>query len=146
MKDKPISRINDREALSRIGQRATSQRALLLELINEVEHLDAGDLYRRAKERQPRISLSTVYRTLQLFKRLGLVQERHLDKAHHHYEARARAEHHHLVCLGCGKIIEFDCPLCRQKREDMARANDFEITEVEVRFAGYCASCRKDRG
>jgi len=60
------------------GQRVTSQRRLLLDLIRQSEgHLDADELYRLAKEREPRISLSTVYRTLRLFKELGLVEERH---------------------------------------------------------------------
>ena len=109
-------------------------------------HLDADELYRRAKERYPRISLSTVYRTLQLFKRLGLVEERHLGEEHHHYEAKGRAQHHHLICLGCGKVVEFECPFAGQMREEVGRENDFEITEAEVYLAGYCSGCRRERG
>ncbi|MCK4722357.1 MAG: transcriptional repressor, partial [Dehalococcoidia bacterium] len=93
------------------GQRITSQRRLLLDLLRQSEgHLDADELYRRAKEQEPRLSLSTVYRSLRLFKELGLIEERHFIEEHHHYEARSETEHHHVVCRGCGKVIEFECP------------------------------------
>jgi len=78
-----------RKALNVAGMRVTNQRALLLELIRQGKgHLDADELYRRAREKQPRLSLSTVYRTLQLLKKLGLVEELHFDENHHHYEVR----------------------------------------------------------
>ena len=99
--------------------RATSQRALILEIIRRGKgHLDADEVYRRARDKQPRLSLSTVYRTLRMFKKLGLVEELHFDDAHHHYEAKPSAEHHHLVCRGCGKIVEFECPLSQKMKED----------------------------
>ena len=99
---------NSRRVLSVPGLRATNQRALILEIIRRGQgHLDADEVYRQAREKQPRLSLSTVYRTLQLLKRLGLVEEVHFDEAHHHYEVKPSSEHHHLVCLGCGKVIEF---------------------------------------
>jgi len=98
---------NSHRVLKMPGLRVTNQRALLLGLIREGKgHLDADELYRRAREKQPRLSLSTVYRTLQLLKKLSLVEELHFDETHHHYEVKPSDEHHHLVCLGCGKVIE----------------------------------------
>ena len=127
-------------------QRTTAQRLLLFELMRQGEgHLDADELYRRARERQPRLSLSTVYRTLKLFKGLGVVEERHFTEAHHHYEVRSSAEHHHLLCLGCGKVVEFECPLSQQLKGDVARANDFEVTGAEVRMVGFCSICRQGK-
>src|SRR5512134_1872772 len=94
------------------GLRVTSQRALILDIIrNGKGHLDADEVYRLARRKQSRISLSTVYRTLQTLKKAGLIDEVHFDENHHHYEVRASAEHHHLVCLGCGRVIEFEYPL-----------------------------------
>lgn len=133
-----------RRALSAAGMRITSQRALLLELIRQ-GHLDADELYRRAREKQPRLSLSTVYRTLHLLKGLGLVEELHFDETHHHYEVKPSAEHHHLVCLGCGKIVEFHNPLSRYIKKNIPEAKDFEIINTELRMTGYCPSCRKGR-
>lgn len=129
------------------GQRVTSQRRLLLDLLRHSEgHLDADELYRLAKEREPRISLSTVYRALSLFKELGLVEERHFADEHHHYEVKRKREHHHLVCLGCGKVVEFEYPLTKRIKEHMSRQSGFEIVNASVSLEGYCERCRQERG
>ena len=136
-----------RRVLNQAEKRATAQRMLLLELIRRGGgHLDAEELHQRARKRQPRLSLSTVYRTLQLFKHLGLVEEHHFDESHHHYEMRSQAEHHHLVCLGCGKVIEFQCPLTVQMKQDVAGKNDFEVLGTEVRMVGLCSDCQSKEG
>lgn len=128
------------------GQRVTSQRRLLLDLLRHSEgHLDADELYRLAKEREPRISLSTVYRALSLFKELGLVEERHFADEHHHYEVKRKREHHHLVCLGCGKVVEFQSPLTKQIKEDVSRQSGFEILNASVSLEGYCERCRHEQ-
>ena len=129
-----------------IGMRVTTQRSLIMEIIQRGEgHLDADEIYRRARKKEPRLSLSTVYRTLQKLKQLGLVEELHFDEAHHHYEIEPSAEHHHLLCLGCGKVIEFKQPLSRYIIRNVTEARDFEIIETEVRMTGYCARCRQNR-
>ena len=126
--------------------RITKQRALILEIIRRGQgHLDAAEVYRRAQKKQTLLSLSTVYRTLQTFKRLGLVEEVHFDETHHHYEAKPSAEHHHLLCLGCGTVIEFQYPLSRYVKRNVAEAKDFDIVDTEVRMTGYCSRCRQNR-
>ena len=136
----------NRKTLNVTGMRVTNQRALILEIIRHGRgHLDADEVYRRARQKQPRLSLSTVYRTLQAFKRLGLIEEVHFDEAHHHYEVKPLSEHHHLVCLGCGKIIEFHYPLARYVKKNVSEAKDFDIVSTEVRMTGYCPQCRQDR-
>ena len=133
----------DRTALDMTGTRVTSQRALILEIIRkEPGHLDADEIYRRARARQPRLSLSTVYRTLQALKKLDLVEELHFDETHHHYELKPSAEHHHLVCLGCGKVVEFHNPLSRYIKRNVAEARDFDIANTEISITGYCSRCR----
>jgi len=134
----------DRKALNSAGLRMTRQRALILEIIRH-GHLDADEVYRQAREKQPRFSLSTVYRTLRVLKEQGLVDELHLGEAHHHYEVKPSAEHHHLVCLGCGKIVEFECKLSQKMRQDLARKQGFEVTGVEINMTGYCSKCRQRR-
>lgn len=130
-----------------IGERVTWQRRLLLDLISQAGgHLDADELFRRAKEREPRISLSTVYRNLRLFKKLGLVDERHLSENHHHYEIKSPSEHYHLVCLGCGRVIEFESPLLQRIKSQIRRENQFEVTGAEIRLQGYCSRCRGKGG
>ena len=133
-------------ALNATGLRVTTQRALILEIIRQGQgHLDADEVYRRGREKQPRLSLSTVYRTLQLFKKLGLVEEVHFDDTHHYYETKPPSEHHHLVCLGCGRVIEFQYPLARYVKRGVPEAKDFDIVGTEVRMTGYCSRCRQSR-
>ncbi|MFH1169173.1 MAG: Fur family transcriptional regulator [Chloroflexota bacterium] len=133
-----------RRALDGTGMRVTSQRALIMEIIRQGEgHLDADEIYRRGREKDHHLSLSTVYRALQAFKKLDLVNELHFDESHHHYEVKASAEHHHLMCLGCGRVIEFNYPLSRYIKRNVPEARDFDVTEAEVRMSGYCAECRR---
>jgi len=143
---KETGSLDNNKALNVTGMRLTKQRALILEIIRRGRgHLDADEVYRRAREKQPRLSLSTVYRNLQLLKKLGLVEEVHFDEAHHHYEVKPSSEHHHLVCLGCGKVFEFHYPLTRYVKRKVPEAQDFEITGTEVRMTGYCPKCRQKR-
>ncbi len=108
-------------------------------------HLDADEIYRRARAKKPRLSLSTVYRTLQMLKKLSIVEELHFDETHHHYEIKPATEHHHLACLGCGQVVEFDYPLSRYVKRNVPEARSFEIVNLEVHMSGYCAQCRSRR-
>jgi Fur family ferric uptake transcriptional regulator len=123
--------------------RVTGQRRLLLEIIRtQGEHLDAEELYGLARQQYPRLSRSTVYRTMRLLRDLGLIDEVHLGQDHHHYEIKAPAHHHHLICLGCGQVWEFSNPLAEGLAADVARQHDFEIREIRIDLTGYCADCR----
>ena len=133
----------NRAVLNGAGLRVTNQRALILEIIRHGQgHLDADEIYRRARQKYPRLSLSTVYRALQKFKKLGLVEEVHFDEGHHHYEVKPSSKHHHLVCLGCGKVIEFRYPLSHYVKRKVTEAKNFDIVHTEVHVTGYCSKCR----
>ena len=135
-----------RKVLSQAGARVTNQRALILRIIRQAQgHLDADEIYRRARNRKSRISLSTVYRTLSALKRMGLIEELHFDNSHHHYEIKPATEHHHLLCLGCGRVIEFRYPLSQYIKRGVTEAKDFEIIDTEIRITGYCSKCRHGR-
>lgn len=139
-------RVSSKRVLYSSSERVTSQRMLLLDIIRQSDgHLDADELYRMAKEKNKHISLSTVYRNLHLFKKLGLVEERHFDEGHHHYEVKPSDEHQHIICIECGKVIEFTCPLCKKLGDEMGKEYDFDITSVEVSMTGVCPECRQQR-
>jgi len=141
-----LSRGKNRKLLNAAGLRSTNQRALILEVIRHGQgHMDADEVYRRARKKQPRLSLSTVYRTLQTLKELRLVEEVHFDEAHHHYEVKSSPEHHHLVCLGCGKVVEFECPMSQKMKEDVSREKGFRVINSEVRMTGYCPTCQQTK-
>lgn len=125
----------------------THQRALIMDIIRCGEgHLDADEVYRQARRKQPRLSLSTVYRNLRMLKKLGLIEELHFDESHHHYEAKPPAEHHHLACINCGQVIEFQYPLARLIARNVPAVRDCEITNIELRMTGYCPECRRKKG
>jgi len=136
---------DNREILATAGLRNTSQRGLILDIIRQGEgHLDADEVYRRARSRQPRISLSTVYRTLQKLKQMNLVEELHFDHTHHHYEIKPSREHHHMICEGCGRVIEFNYPLSSMITKGAPEARGFKISNIEVKITGLCSTCRRN--
>jgi len=121
----------------------TAQRTLLLRIIQMSSgHLDAHEIYRQARQHDPRISLSTVYRTLNLLKELDLVEEFHFDEDHHHYEMSADTAHHHLVCTECGQVMEFQSPLLDELRADLERAHGFALERLQIDALGRCHECR----
>ena len=126
------------------GHPLTAHRRLLLDLIRDAgQHIDAKELYRRASSRDKSISLATVYRSLHLYKQLDLVDERHLGQLGCYYEIRQSAEHQHLVCQGCGKVIEFEVPLVRKLTDKAQRDYSFEVTRADLYLEGYCQECRQ---
>jgi len=122
-------------------KRITPQRKLLLRIISDNAHLDASEIYRLAKEKDEKISLPTVYRTVNLLKELGLVEASDLGEDHYHYEVHLD-EHYHLICLGCGKVIEM--PPVATIRE-LGEERGFEVVGAKVELTGYCKKCRRKR-
>ena len=128
----------------KLSRHSTEQRRLILEIIQQVDrHLDADEIYQQARLKSPSISLSTVYRSLQLFKELGLVEEHQFDVMRRYYETTPRSKHHHMVCLGCGRIFEFKCPSAERLKSRISREEGFKVTDAEVRLAGYCPECQQ---
>ena len=123
----------------------TPQRRLLLNIIREAGgHPDAKELYRRASQRDPNISLATVYRNLRVFEEQGIVDERHLGQICCYYEMKRLGEHQHLVCRGCGRVVDFESPLIRDLVTEVQRENNFSVTKVELYLEGYCPKCKEE--
>ena len=129
------------------GHPLTNQRRLLLELLRDSEgHIDAKELYRRASAKDESISPATVYRTLNLFKELGLVDEMRLGKVRCYYEVRQSSEHQHLVCKGCGKVMEIQNPYFNKLVGAVRKEHGFRVTKAELYLEGYCPECEdKDK-
>ncbi|HDJ29915.1 MAG TPA: hypothetical protein ENF29_02550 [Candidatus Acetothermia bacterium] len=123
------------------GKRVTSERRLILRIIEENPHLDASEIYALARKEDPKISLSTVYRTMTMLKELKLVEASDLGEDHDHYEVRLQ-EHYHLICLGCGRVIEIP-PSDAITR--LGEESGFEVVGVKLEIFGYCEECQKKR-
>ena len=121
----------------------TTHRQLLLDILRESKiHLDAKQLFQEAVERDPRISLATVYRNLRLFEELGLVDEWRLDKARCSYEMKRSGEHYHVVCTGCGQVTDFESPTLSKLLEEVRRSSGFAVTRAVLHLEGYCPECK----
>jgi Fe2+ or Zn2+ uptake regulation protein len=122
----------------------TTKRRLILEVLREARGpIDAKELYRRACAKDQSLSWATVYRSLNLLKQLGLIDERRLTKARCSYEIKQSLEHMHLVCQCCGKIIEFENSLVRKLVDVVRREHSFNATKVDLYLEGYCAECEE---
>lgn len=138
-------RINRNSDSEMRGHPQTKQRQLLLELIRETSgHIDAKELFKRAADIDKSISNATVYRSLSLFKELGLIDEKRLGQVRCYYELKHSPEHQHLVCQRCGKVIDFDCPLS-ELVEKVKLQHGFTVTKAEVYFEGYCSECGEEK-
>jgi Fur family transcriptional regulator, ferric uptake regulator len=127
------------------GIRLTTQRRALIETIQEATtHLDATSLLTLARERDPRINRATVYRTIELLKKLGMIDEldlMHLNGEKHFYEVKTQQDHLHLACFACGKIIEFATPAFERLKQEIAAVNEFEIQVMRLEVGGLCGGC-----
>lgn len=124
------------------GMKNTSQRALILGFVRQ-GHLGADEIYQLAREKQPRLSLSTVYRTLRRLKELGVIEELYFNELHHHYEMKTSPESCHLICIKCGKVMEFDYKLNSRIKSRIIREKGFLVTSSEIQMVGYCPECRE---
>jgi Fur family ferric uptake transcriptional regulator len=127
------------------GIRLTAQRRALLETIQEAtSHLDAASLLKLARKRDPNIDRATVYRTIELLKRLGMIDEldlMHLNGEKHYYEVKTQKDHLHLACFNCGEIEEFSSPTFERLKREIGAKNDFDIRVMRLEVGGLCRKC-----
>ena len=140
------SQISSERRLRAAGKRITPQRKMVLAILARADgHLDAHEIYDRARQEGGRFSLSTVYRTLNVLKEVGVVRELHLEGDQHHYELDDKDEHCHLVCLECGCVIEVDAEALADLVRVAGRAHGFEVASAQLELTGFCARCASQR-
>lgn len=128
------------------GIRMTAQRRAILSVIETAtKHLDASQILRKARTRDASVDRSTVYRTLYLLKRQGLIDEldlMHLNGEGHFYERKLGRDHIHMACLRCGKITEFVSETFDSLKKQLERDCRFHIVVCRLEVGGYCSGCR----
>ena len=122
----------------------TKQREAILEVFLEVKgHITGEELHQRVKEHHPGIGYTTVYRTMKLLCDAGLASERHFDDGVTRYEVEH--EHHdHLVCVRCGKIVEFECAMIESAQDEIVARYGFRLLRHRHELYGHCPGCRDD--
>jgi len=130
--------------LSEKGYRLTPQRLMILSAIeNSDDHISAEEIYAQVVAKYPNVNISTVYRTLELLKRLGLVTETDLGGGRVRYHPADRGHHHHLVCTECGAIIDLDESLLSSLESRLLREYKFIADLKHLAIFGHCTNCRK---
>ena len=126
--------------VSEEGIKATRQRAEILDIfLNSSGHKDLAQIHDQVTKLNPRIGYTTVYRTLKLLTRLGLAAQRKFADGETRYESTAEGTHHdHLICLGCGKILEFEDDGLESLQHRIARRHGFKIFHHRMELYGYC--------
>lgn len=133
--------------LSKRGIRMTQQRRAILSVIETAKkHLNAAQILRKAQVIDASVDRSTVYRTLHLLKRQGMVDEldlMHMEGEQHFYERKTGKDHIHMACLRCGKILEFESELFESLKSQLQKDCRFHIVVSRLEVGGYCGTCRQ---
>ena len=133
------------QALSERGIRMTRQRRVILQVMDDAEqHLDVDQIFERAQRVDPEVHLVTVYRTIDLLKKHGLIDELdllHLRGDRHYYETHGPRDHIHVACLKCGKVREFESRLYEQLKSQIEHDFGMKVTVSRTEVGGYCAEC-----
>lgn len=134
------------EHLQRAGLRRTAQRDLILEMfLRNEEHLTSEDLYRLVQRQDPTVGHTTVYRTLKLLTDAGLAREARFGDNRTYYEHHYNHQHHdHMICTGCGKVIEFYSAEIESLQDQMADNFGFRPTHHSLRLWGVCSGCQNE--
>ena len=128
------------DRLRRVGQRVTPQRLVILGALRPGEHLSADEVFARVEPVLPGVNRSTVYRTLELFRDLGLVSMTDLGSGARQFELLDDL-HHHLICHRCGAILELDDALVDPLRDGIRARYGFAPAIDHLAVFGFCADC-----
>ncbi len=132
-----------KEHLAKHHLKLTRQREHILNAFLRTEHVTAEQMYRQLSKKDPHIGLATIYRTLNLFCEAGLAQARHFGSQTQYDNISHKGHHDHLICTGCGKIVEFENCDIERLQEEVARRNGFTIQTHKLELYGLCAACRR---
>ena len=129
--------------LKKQGFRLTSQRQTILNIFQALpqgKHLSAEDLHQLLEKNKEKISLATIYRTVKLMARMGILRELELAEGHKHYEINRPApqHHHHLVCVQCYKTVEFTNDAVLKMCGKKATASQYEMLDCQMTLHVVC--------
>ena len=120
----------------------TPQRMMVLAAIDgSTNHISAEDIYAQVTDKYPHVNISTIYRTLDLLKRLELVTETDLGGGRVRYHPADKGHHHHLVCQECGKLIDLDETVLGSLKNTLRREYKFDADLRHLAIFGCCEKC-----
>ena len=126
------------------GYRLTPQRLMILSAIEDSDdHISAEEIYAQIIAKYPYVNISTVYRTLELLKDLGLVTETDFGEGRVRYHPAGKGHHHHLVCQECGALIDLDESALASIKDVLLQEYEFVADLRHLAIFGRCVNCRK---
>lgn len=131
-----------RRTLHERGFRMTPQRQLVLDAVEELGHATPEQICASVQRLAPAVNITTIYRTLDLLERIGVVRHTHLGHGAPNYSVREH-EHVHLVCHLCGKVEEVPAALLTQLAEQVRTEHGFLLDATHVALSGACADCAR---
>jgi Fur family ferric uptake transcriptional regulator len=133
--------------ISEEGLKTTRQRKEILNIfLNSSGHKNLSQIYAQVSKTNPKIGYTTVYRTLKLLTRLGMATQRKFADGETRYEPTSEGTHHdHLICLDCGKIIEFEDQTLEALQNGVAQRHRFKIFHHRMELYGRCEECHRKK-
>ncbi|MDF2878877.1 MAG: transcriptional repressor [Clostridia bacterium] len=140
-----------KERLKAKGCKLTMQRRSVLDVLvaHAEEHLSTEEIYERVKKNYPEIGLATVYRTVQLFEDMGIIDRLNFDDGCSRFELTSSDtvhHHHHLICENCNKVFEVENDLLEEIESEIEQKYHFKIHDHNLMFYGHCEQCREKMG
>jgi Fur family transcriptional regulator, ferric uptake regulator len=132
--------------IARKGLRLTQQRLQVLEkALAREDHFDADELWESIRRQDSRASRATVYRTLALLVESGFLRKVEMEKRACFEHAAGHKHHDHLICVKCGKIMEFVEPRIEHLQDEVCRQKNFFAIDHRLQIRGLCAKCHRGR-
>ncbi|WP_462158296.1 ferric iron uptake transcriptional regulator [Pseudoalteromonas sp. GB56] len=126
--------------LKKAGLKVTLPRIKILEILQspDNQHISAEDVYKILLDNSEEIGLATVYRVLNQFDDAGIVTRHHFEGGKSVFELSGSTHHDHLVCLKCGRVIEFEDDLIERRQIEIADTNGIKLTNHSLYLYGEC--------
>lgn len=131
---------DNNQALKQAGLKVTLPRLKILEILQQpdCQHISAEDLYKKLIDIGEEIGLATVYRVLNQFDDAGIVTRHHFEGGKSVFELATQHHHDHLVCLDCGKVIEFSDDIIEERQKLVAESYNVKLTNHSLYLYGHC--------
>jgi len=127
------------------GYKFTPQRRIVIQTVaSSQDHLTPAAIYEKVHQERPNIGLVTIYRTLDILAKLGLICELHAGGSCRSYTTGASEHHHHLICTNCGKVVDFSGYDLSELEQRLSQETGFEIEDHLLEFVGLCQACQKE--
>lgn len=138
--------MDQNQELKKAGLKVTLPRLKILEILKEPknQHISAEDVYKILLEQGEDIGLATVYRVLNQFDDAGILDRHHFEGGKSVFEISDKNHHDHLVCLDCGKVIEFEDDVIETRQTEIAKAHGIKLTNHSLYLYGRCISEKCD--